>query len=184
MRHPLLEQLPVPEMESLARQADLALMALVAGLLVTAAIQDVAARRIPNRLVAAVTGLAVFRLALMMMAGAPALSAVVWPALTGLGVFLAGLGLFRAGLMGGGDVKLLSALALFIGPAALPPFLIMTALAGGLLAAGMMGTRLIARRQSAAMAEAPPATVTLPYGVAISAGGLWVLARMAAESAF
>ena len=66
-------------------------------------------------------------------------------------------------MLGGGDVKLLAAAALWTGSAALLPFLMATALAGGLLAALFLA---FARR------EGKP--VALPYGVAIAAGGILI----------
>jgi prepilin peptidase CpaA len=66
-------------------------------------------------------------------------------------------------MLGGGDVKLLAASALWTGSAALLPFLTATALAGGLLAAVFL---VFARRGGR--------RVALPYGVAIAAGGLLV----------
>ena len=50
---------------------------------------------------------------------------------------------FAVGALGGGDVKLLAASSLFAGPALLPDFLMVTALAGGVLGlATLMGARV------------------------------------------
>ena len=80
-------------------------------------------------------------------------------------VVLAGLFAIRA--MGGGDVKLLTALALWIQPAWFLQLVIIMALVGGLLTI-VMGSWHIARRQRDKLA--------IPYGVAIAGAGLWVLA--------
>ena len=74
--------------------------------------------------------------------------------------------LFALKMMGGGDVKLLTALALWIPPMLFVQLLIVMALAGGLLTI-VMGAWHIMRRQRDRIA--------IPYGVAIAFGGLWVL---------
>lgn len=74
--------------------------------------------------------------------------------------------LFALKWMGGGDVKLLTALALWIEPTWFLNLLIMMALLGGVLTL-VMGAWHIARRQRERLA--------IPYGVAISVAGLWVL---------
>jgi prepilin peptidase CpaA len=69
-------------------------------------------------------------------------------------------------MMGGGDVKLLTALALWIEPTWFLRLLIVMALVGGLLTV-IMGAIHIIRRQRQRLA--------VPYGVAIAVAGLWVL---------
>jgi prepilin peptidase CpaA len=86
--------------------------------------------------------------------------------MVGGAVLLAGFALFAAGIMGGGDVKLLASTSVWAGPALVFPLLMVTALAGGLVAVGVLAAR---RRRS-----------PLPYGVAIAAGGLVVAQRLAA----
>src|SRR4051812_33714283 len=56
-------------------------------------------------------------------------------------VFAVGFASWRCGLLGGGDVKLLSALALWAGGPPLVPFVALTALAGGALAVVWLATR-------------------------------------------
>ena len=75
-------------------------------------------------------------------------------------------GLFALKMMGGGDVKLLTALALWIEPSMCLKLLIVMALAGGVLTI-VMGMWHIMRRQRDRIA--------VPYGVAIAFGGLWAL---------
>lgn len=75
-------------------------------------------------------------------------------------------GLFAMRMMGGGDVKLLTALALWIVPSQFFKLLIIMALVGGVLTI-VMGAWHVMRRQRDRLA--------IPYGVAISAAGLWVL---------
>ena len=76
-------------------------------------------------------------------------------------------GLFALRQMGGGDVKLLTALALWIQPAWFLKLIILMALLGGLLIV-VIGAWHIARCQRHKLA--------IPYGLAIACAGLWVLA--------
>lgn len=75
-------------------------------------------------------------------------------------------GLFALRAMGGGDVKLLTALALWVQPAHFLQLLLVMAVLGGVLTLAF-GMWHIARRQKERLA--------IPYGVAIAAAGLWVL---------
>ena len=75
-------------------------------------------------------------------------------------------GLFALRMMGGGDVKLLTALALWIEPSWFLKLLIIMALVGGVLTIVMGGYHIIRRRRE---------RLAIPYGVAIAIGGLWVL---------
>ena len=74
--------------------------------------------------------------------------------------------LFAMGAMGGGDVKLLAALALWIEPLPFLNLVMMMALLGGLLTVLFCAWH-VARRQREKLA--------IPYGVAIAMAGLWVL---------
>lgn len=137
-------------------------VALAIALLVAAA-TDWRRRQIDNRLNLAVA------------LGAPlywwASGLELWPGVAlQLGVGLAAFAVFAAMFalkwMGGGDVKLLTALALWIEPAWFLKLLIVMALVGGLLTL-VMGAWHIARRQRDRLA--------IPYGVAIAIAGLWVI---------
>src|SRR3954454_11634274 len=76
----------------------------------------------------------------------------VWP---GVGIQLAaGAGVFGllalafyAGMMGGGDVKLAAALALWFSPQSTIKFLVLTSLAGGVLTLGVLAWHRVKRRQ-------------------------------------
>ena len=83
-----------------------------------------------------------------------------------IGAFAILAGLFALKMMGGGDVKLLTALALWIPPIPFVQLLIVMALVGGVLTI-IMGAWHFMRRQRDRLA--------VPYGVAIAIGGLWVL---------
>lgn len=76
-------------------------------------------------------------------------------------------GMFALGMMGGGDVKLLTALALWIEPNAFLQLLIVMAVAGGVLTVAMAAVHAI-RKQKEKLA--------IPYGVAIAFGAFWILA--------
>ena len=88
----------------------------------------------------------------------------------GLG-FLVGFGilflLWMVGTAGGGDVKLLTALALWIAPLQFGQLIVLMALLGGLLTLVFGAWHIMRRRKD---------RLAIPYGVAISAAGLWVLA--------
>lgn len=83
-----------------------------------------------------------------------------------LAAFIVLAGLFALRAMGGGDVKLLTALALWIEPTWFLKLLIMMALVGGVLTIVMGGWHIMRRQRD---------KLAIPYGVAISAAGLWVI---------
>ena len=84
----------------------------------------------------------------------------------GIGVFLFFTLLFAMGWMGGGDVKMLGALAFWLPLAEMANLLVIMAIAGGLLTVATVLHHRIARR---------PGQPEIPYGVAIALGALWVL---------
>jgi prepilin peptidase CpaA len=162
--------------------------AVTIALLVAAAVSDITRYRIPNAIVYAIV--AAFAVGAAFNFAWPA---IVWPVLAGVAMFLLGAGLFALGLFGGGDVKLIAAMALWTGFADLPRFLLIMGAAGGLLGLVLLIKR---KRQqpapaSAALAEAPvpsaaaPSPETpnaepprptrkshIPYGVGIAIAGL------------
>jgi len=140
------------------------LLAALAIALVVAAATDLRARRIDNWLTFAIA------------AAAPlfwwASGLVLWPEIAlqlavAAAVFLALAGLFALGAMGGGDVKLLTALALWLPWLPFLKLVVVMALLGGVLTLVAAAWHRAARREG---------RVEVPYGVAISAAGLWVLA--------
>lgn len=138
------------------------LIALAIALLI-AAFTDIRRRQIDNWLNAGI----VLAAPLFWWSGGLAL----WPDVAmqlgvALGAFAILAGLFALGAMGGGDVKLLTALALWVKPEWFLELVIIMALLGGILTI-VMGAWHIARRQRDRLA--------IPYGVAISAAGLWVI---------
>lgn len=156
-------------------------LAFAAAIFVVAAISDFRTYTIPNRLV----------LGLLFLYPAYVFStpgAVDWTVLgyglaLAVAVFAAGAALFRMGAMGGGDVKLLAVTALWAGPALTLPMLLVTVTAGVAVAMFVAARAQFAAAPSmtAALIEfqiAPLLKLSVPYGVAISAGGLFVIARL------
>ncbi len=139
----------------------------VAVVLILAAIEDIKTRRIANRLSLILVGLFGVTVAADLLTGADVMAAIVWPTVVGSSVFLVGLALFATGVMGGGDVKLLSAMALFAGPELGLSFVLYVAVIGGLVALALLAWSRWSKDKSDHGAK-------VPYGVAISAGGLWV----------
>ncbi len=161
--------------------ATLALLALT----VAAVVWDLRTRRIPNVLTA--TGL-LLALGLRAFQGPGAVAAGVLAALL---AFALAAPLVLAGAMGAGDAKLLAAIGAFVGPAGLPVALLVTAIAGGVLALaaaarrGALGETLAHARDLVvpprAAREEPriprrtletPGALAVPYAVAIAAGAL------------
>jgi prepilin peptidase CpaA len=75
---------------------------------------------------------------------------------------------FYLGAMGGGDVKLLGALALWLPWQAVLLMLVIMSLAGGALTLAMVIRQKLARK------EGRP---EIPYGVAIAFAGLWLIGQ-------
>ena len=133
--------------------------------LVIAAVTDLRRRQIDNWLNAAIAaGAPLFWLASGLSLGAAGLQIAV-----ALAVLVVLAGLFAMGAMGGGDVKLLTALALWIEPTGFLKLLIIMALLGGVLTI-VFGAWHIARRNKQKIA--------IPYGIAIATAGLWTLASL------
>ncbi|MAW98862.1 MAG: peptidase [Sphingomonas sp.] len=132
-----------------------ALLALLVALLLWAGVEDVRRREIANWKNAVI--------ALLAPLWWVALGLPLWPAMAiqfALGVvvlLLFGLA-FALGQMGGGDVKLLAALALWLPLRPLISMLVLMALIGGVLTLTMMAGRYLRR------SEGP---LEVPYGVAI-----------------
>ena len=138
----------------------------VASTLIWAAGTDIRHRRISNKLSLAILALFAAFVASQLMAGENWKSTLLWPLVAATVVFIAGAALFAARLMGGGDVKLMAATALFAGPALSLSFILYVTIAGGIVA---LATLLYAKIKAA-----DTATAKVPYGVAITIGGLWV----------
>ena len=141
----------------------LGLMALLGLLMIAAAISDLRSRTISNELNAAMALLAIPFWIVNGLA--------LWPDIAiqfgaAFAVFLVFAGLFAIGAMGGGDVKMIGAVMLWIPLPLFMPTLFVMAIGGGILSAVM----LIHMKLSPS--DKP---VEVPYGVAIAAAGLWAL---------
>ena len=137
----------------------------LAATLVVAAVIDVRTFTISNRLNLAVALCA--PLYWLSIAMAP------WPGMAvqlAAGAIVFGLlaGAFYAGMMGGGDVKLAAALALWFSPVSTIKFLVVMSLAGGILTLGVLAWH---------RARKGNGRPQIPYGVAIAFGGLAILAQ-------
>lgn len=143
----------------------LALAAALAALLVIAAVTDLKSRIISNRLNIAVAALApVFWFANGL---SPWPDMALQLALAGA-VFAVFTAMFSLGMMGGGDVKLLAALALWLPLQPMMSLLVIMSLLGGAVTLITVLHHRIGRR-----AGRPE----VPYGVAISLAGLWVISE-------
>ena len=138
---------------------------LLGALLLVAAVIDVRTFTISNRL----------NLTVALLAPVYWLSTAtpLWPDAAihvgaGAGVFVLLAMAFYAGMMGGGDVKLAAALALWFSPASTLKFLVIMSLAGGVLTLVYLAFHRLKRR------EGRP---EIPYGVAIAFGGIAILAQ-------
>lgn len=91
-------------------------------------------------------------------------------------IFVASFALFLAGRFGGGDVKLLTATALWAGPSLIISMLVVMAITGGALAMLVWVVQLLRRYRPASYGDVSLTTAAyavpnrLPYGVAIAAG--------------
>ena len=139
------------------------LVVLLALSLAIAAALDISSRTIPNWLTLGIA-----------LAAIPywwASDLAVWPDVA-MRVGVAGLVFavfalaFSLKMMGGGDVKLLAALALWLPTPAVMILLVLMSIAGGVLTLAMFIPHKIAR--SAGQPE-------IPYGIAIAFAGLWLL---------
>ncbi len=135
-----------------------------------ACVTDWRGLRIPNTLSVAIVAL--FAVAAL---ADPGYAAPLWPHLAAGGVMLlVTFGMFCAGLFGGGDAKLASALALWLGLPGIAPFVFFMGLAGG----GLALAALYIKRKKPFVHASPESWVgqlqrgrnALPYGLAISAG--------------
>lgn len=158
-------------------------------LLLWAAIEDFRAFKIPN-----VISLALLVLFPVYVLSAPAAVPWVLSLIAAVGVLVIGFLLFATGALGAGDAKLLAATTLWIGPADFLLFVIV-------LAASTVAVLFVVALRTAWQAEAgqaasggaraigavaalrfvPLRKLTIPYGVAIAAGGVAVaLSRLSA----
>ena len=143
----------------------LTLLGLLAATLVWIAAVDVRTYTISNGVNLAI---ALVAPVYWLSAGVPLLPDAGFRVLVAIAVFLLFAIAFYLNAMGGGDVKLAGALALWFPPMATVKLVVITSLAGGVL------TLIVAVLHRIRKKEGRP---EVPYGVAIAFGGLWLLAQ-------
>jgi prepilin peptidase CpaA len=159
------------------------LAVVIVGLLIFAALVDIATRTIPDGVAIAVALLGICG---RLLFGLPGLTGSVVAALI---LFALLVFLNARGLMGGGDVKLAAATALGLPVGSFYQFLIVTSVAGGIVALVHLFLRTVIREPP----RTPPRGASLlrrvlavegwriarrgslPYGVAIACGGIWAV---------
>lgn len=150
----------------------LVVLSLLPGLVIVAALSDLTTMRIPNWISGA-----------LILGFFPAALAVGLPLETvglnlglGLAALVLGMGLFALRVIGGGDAKLMAAATVWLGLPAIMPFVLWTAVAGGLFCAALIAARGPLR----VYAAGAPGWISnllrekgdVPYGVAIAIGAL------------
>jgi prepilin peptidase CpaA len=159
------------------------LIAVAAVLLGIASLNDIATRTIPDL---APLGLTVIGVMLRVVDGTTAAALAASAA-----VLLVGALCWRFGWLGGGDVKLLAACAWLVSPALVPQLVLLTALAGGVLACLYLALSSMAPASRRPVQAAHPRSLAgriwraerwrirrrsaLPYGCAIAAATLLTL---------
>ena len=139
--------------------ANAAVLTMFGALLVWAAWTDVTRYIIPNVISLALLGLYPLH---VIFAGLPQ---AMWMIAVGMGVivFVTGFVMFMFNVMGGGDVKLLSAVILFIGPVYMLPFF-------GATLAGAVVLAMISAVKLAIQMERQPDALESGVGVTLEAG--------------
>ncbi|MBW6523019.1 prepilin peptidase [Sphingomonas sp. RHCKR47] len=140
-----------------------ALPVCLALLLVSAGIEDARRREIANWKNAAIALLAPLWWVAVGLDPWPMMAIQLGVALIAFALFC---GAFALGQMGGGDVKLIGALALWLAPLAVMNMLIVMSIAGGALTLAFVIEHKLLKREGA---------IEIPYGVAIAFAGLLAL---------
>ncbi len=136
-----------------------------------AAVEDLRRLVIPNTVV-----LGLCTLWPLQLAAAPDISLFgsASAAFCAAAVFAVGIVLFSRGVVGGGDVKLLTAATLWAGPDLTPALLIGTAVLGGLLTLALLFPLALRAVFAPTAAVGAAKRLPVPYGVAIAAAALIV----------
>ncbi len=139
------------------------LIAILAAMLIVAAVGDLRTRTIPNWLNAAI---ALGAIPFWFLSGLE-----IWPDMAvqvavAASVFVLFAIAFYVGAMGGGDVKMVAALALWLPAGAVLKLLVIMSIAGGVLTVAMLVRHRLAKSGK---------QLEIPYGVAIAVGGFWLI---------
>jgi len=154
------------------------IIALFVGLVALAALNDVREFKIPNRI-----NLAILALYPIHVLAAPYPVDWIGGLIVGAVLLAIGAGLFMVRAMGGGDVKMIAALALWAGPQAITGFVVFCALAGALLSLLTLSRARfgVSVAMESAFGEAAGKAIlssVVPYGAAIAVGGVYVAAHL------
>lgn len=165
----------------------LMLSVIFAGLLLQSAGTDIVHRRIPN----AIVSLIVLLWPLQALTLEPTVAFLALP--IALAVLVVGILVWTAGWFGAGDVKLLAGVALWAGHEHVASTFLVIVAAGAAIAVALLTIRFweallpsFARPSGGAKLDrlttspARHASRSVPYGVAIAAGGLWLAGRLIA----
>jgi prepilin peptidase CpaA len=162
-----------------------------AALLAYAALHDIGFRTVPNRVSAALLAIGLLLRLVHGLQQGNVGHELVWGIACGLIVFVFTYVFWFVGWMGGADVKLLSAAAVFVAPPMVPTLVVGTSLAGGVLALiYVIGSSIAPRPRPAAdvsrfslVHRAARCELRrlrrrgpLPYAAAIAAGGWLAIA--------
>lgn len=143
--------------------------------LIAAAASDLSRYEIPNGLSVALAAGFVF--AAFTLSGADLASHLA----AGGATFIFTVLLFARGLIGGGDVKLMSATALWVGLGGLLPFALLMALFGAGLAAALLAIRRLLPQAASSgrwYAHLLAGDAGVPYGIAIAGAGLALMPQL------
>lgn len=155
-----------------------AMMAAYVALVLYGAWSDARSLRIPNWVSLALLGLFV---PTALVAGL-GLEAVAWHVAAGALLLVVGIALFAFGLFGGGDAKLLAAVALWVGWSDLLPLIFAVALVGGVLSLAVILLRKGLGLWPQWLVKSAGGLFTpnkaVPYGIAIAIGAMIVVPRM------
>lgn len=151
----------------------LLLITLFPALVIVAALKDATSFTIPNW----ISGVLILGFFVAAPTVGLSLQAIGMHSAVGAAALLMAIAMFAVGWIGGGDAKLFAAASLWLGPEAMASFVLVTALAGGLLAIVLLKLRADWARSF--LPSGPGWIERLrepkgdaPYGVAIAAGAL------------